>query len=358
MPGYPEHQGARYHQSSAGIRIEPQVVDPWADKELVKQEYGVELKEWSEIQNADCVIHAVAHGEFRDRGLEGVGSLMGTERSKKILLDIKGEWSVDALNKSGLSGGECKKQTEKSWIFLGLAAGVLVMSAGIWGLFFMNKSYSPNAKAYVDGRIETGDSEIDKAYEKFFLSEPAELIQDQKENPEKTIRILFRGLNEDVNVNEVVLKRLEETGIKASFALSAAETLENKDYVARMLKAGQELVSNGTDGSGNLQSREVREMIEDMLTSREAISTGADVAVPLLYCDSEVTAELLNAAAVSGYEALVDPNEDRVITDDTFSSREEIEKEIDSLQGQTILVFDLRGNGSRRRKRRFMHKRQ
>ena len=236
-----------------------------------------------------------------------------------------------------------KKQTEKSWIFLGLAAGVLVMSAGIWGLFFMNKSYSPNAKAYVDGRIETGDSEIGKAYEKFFLSEPAELIQDQKENPEKTIRILFRGLNEDVNVNEVVLKRLEETGIKASFALSAAETLENKDYVARMLKAGQELVSNGTDGSGNLQSREVREMIEDMLTSREAISTGADVAVPLLYCDSEVTAELLNAAAVSGYEALVAPNEDRVITDDTFSSREEIEKEIDSLQGQTILVFDLRG---------------
>lgn len=236
-----------------------------------------------------------------------------------------------------------KNKRKKSWIFLGLAAGVLVMSAGIWGIFFMNKSYSPNAKAYVDGRIETGDSEIDKAYEKFFLSEPAELIQDQEENPEKTIRILFRGLNEDVNVNEVVLKRLEETGIKASFALSAAETLENKDYVARMLKAGQELVSNGTDGSGNLQSREVREMIEDMLTSREAISTGADVAVPLLYCDSEVTAELLNAAAVSGYEALVDPNEDRVITDDTFSSREEIEKEINSLQGQTILVFDLRG---------------
>ena len=56
-----------------------------------------------------------------------------------------------------------------------------------------------------------------------------------------------------------------------------------------------------------------------------------------------MTAELLNAAAVSGYEALVDPNEDRVITDDTFSSREEIEKEINSLQGQTILVFDLRG---------------
>lgn len=51
-----------------------------------------------------------------------------------------------------------KNKRKKSWIFLGLAAGVLVMSAGIWGIFFMNKSYSPNAKAYVDGRIETGDS--------------------------------------------------------------------------------------------------------------------------------------------------------------------------------------------------------
>lgn len=73
-----------------------------------------------------------------------------------------------------------KKQTEKSWIFLGLAAGVLVMSAGIWGLFFMNKSYSPNAKAYVDGRIETGDSEIDKAYEKFFYQNQRSLSRIRK----------------------------------------------------------------------------------------------------------------------------------------------------------------------------------
>lgn len=82
--------------------IEPLVVDPWADKELVKQEYGIELKEWSEIQNADCVIHAVSHGEFRDRGLDGVCALMGPNREKKILMDVKGEWSVDELKKSGV----------------------------------------------------------------------------------------------------------------------------------------------------------------------------------------------------------------------------------------------------------------
>lgn len=82
--------------------IEPLVVDPWADKELVKQEYGIELKEWSEIQNADSVIHAVSHGEFRDRGLDGVCALMGPNREKKILMDVKGEWSVDELKKSGV----------------------------------------------------------------------------------------------------------------------------------------------------------------------------------------------------------------------------------------------------------------
>ena len=99
--GY-DSAGIAYFGNDSKIHLIKTVGKVAALKELVKQEYGVELKEWSEIQNADCVIHAVAHGEFRDRGLEGVVSLMGTERSKKILLDIKGEWSVDALNKSGV----------------------------------------------------------------------------------------------------------------------------------------------------------------------------------------------------------------------------------------------------------------
>ena len=82
--------------------IEPLVVDPWADREFVKQEYGIELKDWNEIQDADCVIHAVSHGEFRACGLEGVCALMGHGREHKILMDIKGEWPINELEKSGV----------------------------------------------------------------------------------------------------------------------------------------------------------------------------------------------------------------------------------------------------------------
>lgn len=237
-----------------------------------------------------------------------------------------------------------KNKRRKSGILLGMAAGVALMAVGIWSAFFMKKSNSLDAKAYVDGRIETGDSEVDQAYEKFFSSDPADVIRDQGEEPEASVSILFRGLNDEVEVNEAVLKRLEETEIKASFALSASELMENKDYVSRSVKADQELISNGTDGSGNLQNRAVKSMIEDMLKSRKTISSGADVDVPLLYCDSELTADVLTAASVSGYEALVDPEETHIITDNTFLSREEMEKYTDSLRGHVILVFDLRGN--------------
>ena len=237
-----------------------------------------------------------------------------------------------------------KNKRRKSGILLGMAAGVALMAVGIWSAFFMKKSDFLDAKAYVDGRIETGDSEVDQAYEKFFSSDPADVIRDQGEEPEAAVSILFRGLNNETEVNEAVLKRLEEIGIKASFALSAAEVMENKDYVSRSVKDGQELISNGSDGSGNLQNRAVKSMIEEMLKSQKAIASGADTAVPLLYCDSELTADVLTAAAVSGYEAVVDPEETHIIADNTFLTKGEMEKYLDSLRGHVMLVFDLRGN--------------
>lgn len=50
--------------------IEPVVVDPWADPEVAKKEYGVTLTELDDVADADCVIVAVVHNEFRELGLE------------------------------------------------------------------------------------------------------------------------------------------------------------------------------------------------------------------------------------------------------------------------------------------------
>lgn len=45
--------------------IVPQVTDPWADLEIAKHEYGVDLIPFEEVKDADCVIVAVGYKEFR-----------------------------------------------------------------------------------------------------------------------------------------------------------------------------------------------------------------------------------------------------------------------------------------------------
>ena len=45
--------------------IIPLVTDPWADPEIAKHEYGVDLIPFEEAKDADCIIVAVGHKEFR-----------------------------------------------------------------------------------------------------------------------------------------------------------------------------------------------------------------------------------------------------------------------------------------------------
>ena len=52
--------------------ITPEVVDPWACKEDALREYGVVLTSLSDIKDADCVIIAVAHNEFKDLELDDI----------------------------------------------------------------------------------------------------------------------------------------------------------------------------------------------------------------------------------------------------------------------------------------------
>ena len=83
--------------------IKPLVVDPWADKNEALAEYGVQLTDIKDISDADCVIMAVAHKEFKELGLEGVGKLFrDTDNANKVFLDVKGLYTVEDLNASGM----------------------------------------------------------------------------------------------------------------------------------------------------------------------------------------------------------------------------------------------------------------
>lgn len=83
--------------------IEPEVVDPWADPEVAKKEYGVNLVELDNVHDVDCVIVAVAHNQFKSLGLEGIVKLYRYSHAReKVILDVKGLYKVEELTASGL----------------------------------------------------------------------------------------------------------------------------------------------------------------------------------------------------------------------------------------------------------------
>lgn len=83
--------------------IDPIVADPWADGNDALKEYGVTLTPLDDINDADCVIVAVAHNEFKAMPLEKIKTLFrNCDDKEKVLIDVKGLYSVDELDKSGM----------------------------------------------------------------------------------------------------------------------------------------------------------------------------------------------------------------------------------------------------------------
>lgn len=83
--------------------IKPDVVDPWASERDALNEYGVVLTKLEDVHDADCVIVAVAHNEFRDLTLDEMKKFFKQEAGEKVIIDVKGLYKIDDLNKSGLS---------------------------------------------------------------------------------------------------------------------------------------------------------------------------------------------------------------------------------------------------------------
>lgn len=82
--------------------IEPVVIDPWADKEDAKREYGIELTSMSELKDLDCIIVAVAHDEFKALSLSDIDKLFkNEENSKKVLVDVKGLYNIKEVKEKG-----------------------------------------------------------------------------------------------------------------------------------------------------------------------------------------------------------------------------------------------------------------
>ncbi|WP_270370144.1 nucleotide sugar dehydrogenase [Aerococcus urinaeequi] len=71
--------------------INPVVVDPWANAKDAKHEYNVDLTDLNEVKDADCIVFAVGHNEFKNMSLNDIDGLFSSELSnnEKIVIDVK-----------------------------------------------------------------------------------------------------------------------------------------------------------------------------------------------------------------------------------------------------------------------------
>lgn len=83
--------------------IEPAIVDPWAQVEEVRETYQLELQSLDQIQDADCVVFAVAHDEFKALNLEDIDGLFRQDLPKelRILIDVKSILDKESLKEQG-----------------------------------------------------------------------------------------------------------------------------------------------------------------------------------------------------------------------------------------------------------------
>lgn len=84
--------------------IHPVVTDDWADADVAKKEYGVDLTPFDEVPKADCVIVAVGHSEYRNMSMMLLKGLFKDDLpdDEKVLIDVKSLYRMDELNASGM----------------------------------------------------------------------------------------------------------------------------------------------------------------------------------------------------------------------------------------------------------------
>ena len=81
--------------------INPIVVDPLANKREAMREYGITLTDLSEVHDADCIIVAVAHEEFKNMNLHELDKLYKVGNNyEKVLIDVKNIFNKSVFSKN------------------------------------------------------------------------------------------------------------------------------------------------------------------------------------------------------------------------------------------------------------------
>lgn len=85
--------------------VEVSYVDEQADKKEAEEVYGIDIQNMNTVENADCLIFAVGHKEFKELSLEQINSMYKTElnNDEKVLIDVKNLFNNDELEEQGFN---------------------------------------------------------------------------------------------------------------------------------------------------------------------------------------------------------------------------------------------------------------
>lgn len=84
--------------------IEPIVVDPEADADEAKHEYGIDLVDIKDVKDVDCLVLAVAHDTFKQMSWSDIDALYGDfNDNEKVLIDVKSILDRKEIEKKGYS---------------------------------------------------------------------------------------------------------------------------------------------------------------------------------------------------------------------------------------------------------------
>jgi len=81
--------------------IEPVVVDPQVDAADAKQQYDLDLVDVDTITEADCVVFAVAHNEFKEMSMKQINGLFKDCISEEhVIIDVKSILDIGEIEKT------------------------------------------------------------------------------------------------------------------------------------------------------------------------------------------------------------------------------------------------------------------
>lgn len=80
--------------------IEPVIVDPVANSEEAYTEYGLNIVDIKDITDADCLVFAVAHEEFKNKTIFDIEKIFKKDdQEEKIIIDIKSMYNKSIFEK-------------------------------------------------------------------------------------------------------------------------------------------------------------------------------------------------------------------------------------------------------------------